>query len=258
MNPTKPLRTAYPKSRVGFTLVELLIVIVIIAVLAALIMGLNRKMSEKAQKVNAMSVLKQVANANIGYSTENSGKINTVRFASPFREDKVEGDLATDNVTNYVNNSFWGRSQPYLFSGITNTQNAPQMLKEMRIALAQLFSTPDLDRMAKTILNGSLIYKDGSTLPVPFSFNLKMSPYNEWKRVTHFENPSRVIWATYGRGKFQDGDGDKYVPLPASGTTTGSAPPPRIYFFENKKSIVAFLDGHIEELSPPFGEGRYE
>lgn len=246
MKLTNPILHPYPinRRRTGFTLVELLIVIVIIAALASLIFGMSRKMTEKAQRVNAISALKQVGAANVAYSTENSGNINTMRY---------KGDPKEGGGGKWVSNSFWGRCSPYLFSGI-QALNDSQLKKELDLRLDQFFSSPDANKMTKTLMAGTPIYHDDSGIAVPLSFNANMFPWGRFAKVTNFDDTGRILWATYGFGAFNESHGQSYVPLPQA----GSQPTARIYYFGNKKAIGAFLDGHVEELSPPMGEQRFE
>ena len=57
----------------SFTLIELLIVISIIAILAALLLPALGRAKETAQKINCVSNLKQIGVAAIGYTLENKG-----------------------------------------------------------------------------------------------------------------------------------------------------------------------------------------
>ena len=64
----------------GFTLVELMVVILIIAVLALLVFGLSSKMVQKAKKVASINAMRQVSAGTLSYSTENNGSLNRVIF----------------------------------------------------------------------------------------------------------------------------------------------------------------------------------
>ena len=253
-----PSCNAVPKNRrnPGFTLVELLIVIAIIAVLALLVFGLSSKMMDKARRVSALSALRQVATANLAYSAENSGNINTIRFSSPFK-DPVEGDLPGIPNDGWVSNSFWGRCSPYLFTGLTGVPGTGagenQLRQEIILGLNQLFGTPDSQTMSRTIMSGTPLMSDAA-FRIPIAFNSKMSTWGKFVKVSSFDNPGRILWAVYGRGTFNKTHGQVYSPLPKVGTV----PTDNIYFFDHKKAIGAFLDGHIEELSPPLANERFE
>jgi prepilin-type N-terminal cleavage/methylation domain-containing protein len=238
--------------RRGFTLVELLVVIAIISVLAVLAASISLKIRAKAQRATATSALRQVAIANVGYSVENFGNINTVRYPS----DPVEGDTVDDPDDGIVSNSFWGRSQPYLFSGM-NWTNEAELGTALKLQLADFFGSTDVDNMTKTIVGKTPIFKDGSGLPVPFSFNAAMFPSGEFVKVSTFGDPAQVLWATYGfagGGGFVEADGQAYVELPAAGST----PSVKIYYFENQRALGVFLDGHVEEITAPISERRFE
>jgi prepilin-type N-terminal cleavage/methylation domain-containing protein len=75
---TKPHTSMHPKSRhyhsSGFTLTELLVVIVIIATLAALSMIGIKRMRDMADKTGAVRNLSQLQIANVGYASDNAGK----------------------------------------------------------------------------------------------------------------------------------------------------------------------------------------
>ncbi len=226
----------------GFTLVELMVTVVIVVVLAGLAVVVSRRALAKAAQAKAVSSLRQVASANVGYSTENQGNINTMRWLGDPKEGRP-----------YVGNSFWGRLQPYLFAGATTT-NQKQLQGQIRQSLDQLFSTPDADTMKKTVLDGSRIYHDGSGLPVPIAFNSNLYQWNKDVKVTQFGDASNVIYAAYGFGMFDEQDGQTFTERP----TDGSKPDNNLYYLDNGKALVAFLDGRIEFLAAPMPSRRFE
>lgn len=63
------------KSHSGFTLIEILIVIVIIALLGVIISPMLGKMIDRAQSIRCMKNLQQIGIAVSNYGTENNGKI---------------------------------------------------------------------------------------------------------------------------------------------------------------------------------------
>jgi prepilin-type N-terminal cleavage/methylation domain-containing protein/prepilin-type processing-associated H-X9-DG protein len=68
------LKTPLHLGRPGFTLVELLVVIVIIVTLAALSMMGFRKIREAGDRATAISVLRQLQVANVGYASDQNGQ----------------------------------------------------------------------------------------------------------------------------------------------------------------------------------------
>jgi len=228
-NPMK-IHAHKPARHRAFTLIELLIVITIIVVLASLGFIATNKIRDRAKEANAMRSLSQIGIAHMAYASDHHGAINTIG----------EGDAEQDAT---LENSFWSRMQPYLFSGIDST-NLPQM----ESSINSLFQTADARTMIGTPFSGAPISEEAG-LPVPIGFNREHEPVGgQFVRMTVFKNPSRIIYAAYGSGFFEPGDGAAYTPMPQGGT-----PEPGIYYLESRAAIVCFLDGHVEKVNPPMG-----
>jgi len=232
----------------GFTLMELLVVISIVAVLAALSMAITQKVRAKAYEANALSSLRQVATANVGYSTENNGDINYVHDQSDPKDGGSTG-------LGWVSNSFWGRLQPYLFSG-TATNDQGQLGTDLKQGIARLFNTQNAQTMARTAISGSSISADKAGLPAPFSFNTNVAQYC-WSsivplpKVSQCTDPSQCLYFTYGSYRFSETKGTAaYEPRP---TNNKSAP---IYYLDDHNALGAFLDGHVELVAPPIPARR--
>lgn len=235
-NPTKVWKSSNNSLR-GFTLVEVLVVITIIAVLAALAFVTTGSIRSKAQQANAMASLRQVAAVNVAYAAENNGDINTLRWV---------GDPKEGGGGAWVRNSFWGRIQPYLFEGAA-VPNQAVMKKDLDQRLDQMFISPDANTMANTAISGARIYHDGSGLPVPIAFNANLHKWGNFVKVSTINDPSRTLYSTYGFGFFTQADGQAYAPMPQDRST----PTNKIYYLSNQKALAAFLDGHVEMVSPP-------
>jgi prepilin-type N-terminal cleavage/methylation domain-containing protein len=225
----------------GFTLVELLVVITIVAVLAGLTLVTLRNIRSKAYQANAMSSLRQVAAFNLAYATENNGDINTLRWPT----DKLEGP-------NWVRNSHWGRLQPYIFPDATGSDKVLQ--KAIKQGLDGLFNTDTAKQMAGTALAGARIYRDKSSLALPFAFNKNLVPFEKFAKTSGYSDPSRVLYFTYGNGMFDAEDGKAYAPMALTGEPIVS----NIYYFADKKAQGVFLDGHIESLQAPIPGWKFE
>ena len=127
---TKNIRGGVPQGKPGpgFTLVELLVAITIIIVLAALVFASPEKSGPSAQQANAVSAMRQIGIANVGYYSENNGNINVIRDAA--EKGSYEGAGGK-----WVSNSFMGRMQPYLFSGLETSDQ-----KKLAAAITNLLS----------------------------------------------------------------------------------------------------------------------
>lgn len=244
----KPNRIAIPSKKPrrasGFTLVELLVTITIIVALAALIMAVTQNIRAKAQQANAMSSLRQVAAFCAAYSAENNGDINTLRFG---------GDSKEGGGSVWVKNTFWGRLQPYMFPDAA-TNNQLQLGKNINMGLDQLFNTPNADTMVNTVIAGTRIYHDTSGLPVPLSFNANLAPWNRFAKVSSFGDPAQIFYFTFGFSNFNEADGKAYEPMPTAGAAVNN----NIYYLKDRKALAAFLDGHMESISPPIPSRRFE
>ena len=120
--------------------------------------------------------------------------------------------------------------------------------------LNQLLNTPNADKMTGTVIKGARIYHDDSGLPVPFGFNSKVHKWNQFIKVASFNDPSSILYMTYGFGFFDKEDGRKYVPFP----TDGSNPENNIYYLDGGTVLAAFLDGHMETIRAPIPERNFE
>lgn len=228
-----------PCRKSGFTLIELLVVIVIIAVLATVAVVATGSVREKANQVKALNTIRQVAAANVAYSTENNGDINVLLY---------DGDARV--AGGYITKSFWGRLAPFIFTGV-NVANNSASSKEMKLAINALFSTTDSSTMAGNFQQTAKIYHDTSGLPVPFAFNGYVQGWDKYRKTSAFEAPQTIYFA-YGFSNFTESKGSAYTPLPDS----GQARIPGIHYFKNKTAVFTFLDGHTEILSPPIPKRR--
>lgn len=234
--------------RQGFTLVELLVTITIIIVLAAMVFTVTGKVRANAQQTNAVAALRQIGIAHVAYASENQGAINVMRDAGEVGSGHEGGGNA------WVSNTFWGRAQPYLFAGI-ESKDQKVLSAGLKSSLKTLFNTTDLKSMAGTPFSGVSTYGDLSGISVPLGFNLKLRP--AWKaaplRISAVENPSRILYCTYGRYFIEPSHGSEYTPLPVAGDTRRG-----IYYLPNRKAVACFVDGHVELIAAPIPESSFE
>jgi prepilin-type N-terminal cleavage/methylation domain-containing protein/prepilin-type processing-associated H-X9-DG protein len=221
--------------RNGFTLIELLVVITIVVILIALSMGGIMKAKKKAYEATALNTIRQVASANMSYSSENFGDINVLLDVGDPR-----------NAAQYVSLNYWGRLMPYLFDDITATNQA-DIGTAIRSKLGALLGTNDPSKMTQTFQEGSQIYHDESGLPVPFAFSNSVYQWNEYKKTTQYDNPTLTLYMSFGFYRFNSADGQTYAAVPK----VGQARTDNIDMFSSRTAAFTFLDGHVEILSLP-------
>lgn len=215
----------------GFTLVELLVVIVIIASLAALTVTVVKSMNDKARQSSAVNAIKQVATANVAYGVDNNSRVN-------------------ESTATSVVDSFWGRLTPYLYSDM-DTSDPVRMESQIVLRLENLFGSNDLTTMAKTFQQGITGFEDEADLVLPFAFNYRLDPNHANNggaapRSTLFPDTSQILHFCYGSGWVTANDVQSYVELPNDGATRTSP----IDWFPSKTAAFIFLDGHLEMISP--------
>ncbi len=236
---TKTLPLRNPSRHLGFTLVEVMVVISIIAVLALVVVAMTRKIKQKALQTNALSSLRQVAVFSVAYSTEENGNINTYRWPT----DKFEG------TPSWIKNTFWGRLQPYIFTNLSSSDS--NFGKNMTKSVESLFQADTSNKTYKgTAFAGPRTFADTSGVPMPFSFNQELYPFNEWKKTSSVRDPSQILYAVIGYGHFKLTHAEKYEPM----VTNGTKNPNPIYYMPDRKVLASFVDGHVETLTVPISE----
>lgn len=227
----------------GFTLVELLVVITIIAVLAGVVIAMVGRVKASAQRANAMSSIRQVATFNLAYAAENNGNLNIYRFPG----DKYERP-------NWIRTSFWGRLQPYMF--LSATGNDSNIARGIRQGIEGLFNAKKSEpgnSMPKSIFDGINVFSDVSGLPLPFGFNSNLYRFDHWVQATSQPDPSQVAYFTFGSAHFTVTHGNSYAPMPLAGQKATN----NIFYLDDRKAPMVFLDGHIEVLAAPIPPRRF-
>ncbi len=245
-NPSKPPVAESRTIHTGFTLVELLIVIGIIAVLAVVSIIAARKMMDKAQEAKAVSAIRQIATANMGYAQENNGEINVVRVDSETLVERRPG-------RGYVADSYWGRITPYLFSDVgISPANQPKLATDIKSHLLAFHGTTNIKTMAKTFQKDVPIYADGSGINVPYAFSTYLAPWNKIVKTSMVDNPAQTAYMTYGFYRFNENDMSEYSPH-----ASPRIPLKRVDFFGNRKAAMIFVDGHLEMVGTPMPKRRF-
>lgn len=225
----------------GFTLIELMVVIAIIAILVSLIFYALKGTKNSANEFKLLNVIRNVAQANITYAGENNGQINILRDPS----DPLDGSPG------WVSDTFWGRLQPYLFKNVQATSQA-DLAAQIRTQLSIQFNCSGIDSKPVTWKGTPFfdikVYGDVSGLPVPFGFNKYLVKYNGWVTRQQISNPGTTAYFTYGWYHFDEDDAKTYAPMPKLG---GAKVTNNIYYMTSKKAIVAFLDGHVAYMVTP-------
>jgi prepilin-type N-terminal cleavage/methylation domain-containing protein len=240
----KPLLRPSPA---GFTLIEVLIVVSIIAVLVVVSLFASSKFLEKARQTTAINNIRQISVANIAYAQENNGEINVVRVDTETKVERRPG-------RGYVADSYWGRITPYLFSDISvSSANQPQLAADIKRHLLDFHGTTDLKTMAKTFQRDVKIYGDGSGISVPYAFNTALAPWNTAVRTSTVTDPAQTAYMTYGFYRFTDTDLAEYYPH-----MNPRASGKRVDYFSDRKAAMIFVDGHLEMLNPPVPKRRFD
>lgn len=203
----------------GFTLVELLVVIVIVATLAAISFSVATRMKKKGESAKSIQNMRQIGSMMGVYSADNSMKLPALVVPSdpPGTTDEVlwhEGLLFlaypdVDKAKIKWDTLWWNANKPFMRNPLMTTTSKPKPFKPW--------------------FNG-------------YSYNYRITAnlggYNESFRpsLASIADPARTpfvvpYWNT------------RYSPADVSGTDM------KAFLVDNKMSVL-FVDGHVENMTP--------
>lgn len=257
MQKTRPAFPAHEHSRPGFTLTELLVVILIVAVLATVAFALASRMREKADNVKAVMNMRQVG---VGIATYLSDNQRLPRFSGT----GVSAALSTANKLTHaaVLQPYLGLEEPTSQMRYAEIFMPPGLKRDLMRGKANWY---ELTNFAMYSTND--IHKNKAYLPkgtVNDSAGIDVGPFG---RTGTGGNPTSEGWTAAmlesGVQKFADANGGKIVTLsmvPALmeinaqyPTIKGSWPwPVPATPIRRDRVNVLYFDWHVDSVAPDY------
>ena len=220
--------------RRAFTLIELLSVVAIIAVLAALLFPALSKTRHAAWAAADLAGLRRLGEAMIGYAGDHENKINQRTTSSP---QDVWPDL------------FWVRASPYLDTPLPTDGS-------LTVAKIQSVANRFPNRMLVSLDPRYVgTYAGGIQ---PFSFNSRLFNWHappagggkssdHFRRLTEFSRLATTPYIAVGKSSFTSG-----IPGPMPDPANAYS---GIYWpYPGNKTIVVYLDGHAGMVTTEISE----
>lgn len=191
--------------RAGFTLVELLVVITIIAVLAGLILTASQNAREQTDSARCLSNLRQWQVALVAYAADNDG--DTPRRGQGVRP-----------VTNTARPEDWFNALPP-YAGMPSYADLTRSRRRIKPGDGTIFACPSS--------------KDtGAQCFLPYAMNMNISPTDRAHphRLAEITNPSRLVFLADAPGPYS--------------STLPAAEPYSVKARHAGRANVVFMDGH--------------
>jgi prepilin-type N-terminal cleavage/methylation domain-containing protein/prepilin-type processing-associated H-X9-DG protein len=204
--------------RNGFTLIELLIVIAIIAILAAMLLPVLASAKKRAQQIQCLNNVKELATGFIIYVNDNN-------------DFEPDGGIGTAYPPGYnLSDWIYWRIPPYpVVNGITLSPDKSPILTSIggTVGTTNLLRCPtDIDdswRNTEAAVEGS-----------PYNYSYEMTSYSLYQNGNSYVNPGPAMIVANGTaysfkaGWIRNPSGKILVAEPCDTTKAGDAPPPDV------------------------------
>jgi prepilin-type N-terminal cleavage/methylation domain-containing protein/prepilin-type processing-associated H-X9-DG protein len=249
-------RSAFASDRrVGFTLVELLVVIGIIALLISILLPSLNRARETANRIKCASNLRQFGQSLLLYAGENKGRYPRTYY--------VPGAPLTDAAPAFTQTGA-GAANPFGglkgFVGTNNVTAAIFLLIRTQDITPEVFICPSSNAVRETFGGGSNSAESRSnftTLPDNLSYSIA-NPYPDQAAVDLGYRYSSLNGAEFGlAADFNPGKQGNYdVTLPGPNSGAGDMKMANSANHSGQGENVLFGDGHVDFALNPFCGSR--